>query len=201
MFANLITAITFILSGICLYGQDSLINLSPKLSEKYFDKVSAKASSLEQKLTKKNKKALDQMETEEAKMHKRLAKIDSVKAKEIFDNTEQKYKDLAQQSQGKISVTRYIPSLDTLNTSLRFLQQNSQIISGLKGEGQKLTDALAKVNRLDDKFQKADEVKKFLKERKQFLTAIIVWLQIFLALQQPIFNYLTAPVKQKIYIA
>jgi hypothetical protein len=169
MFANLITVIAFILSGTCLYGQDSLINLSPKLSAAYLDKVSAKTNSLEQKLEKKMEKVLRQMENEDTKMQKKLTKIDPLKSKEIFTNTEQKYKDLTQLLQRKIPVTQYIPSLDTLNTSLRFLQQNSQMISRLKGSEQKLKDALGKTNEVEDKFRQADEIKKFLQERKQLL--------------------------------
>ncbi|HEY6504254.1 MAG TPA: hypothetical protein VIZ28_09795 [Chitinophagaceae bacterium] len=113
--------------------------------------------------------AVQQIMKHEAKMKRKLAKIDSSKAKEVFGNAEQKYKDLQQKLQSKLSGKQYIPSLDTLSTSLKFLQQNPQLLSQTKEAQEKLKDAIDKVGELEDQFQKADEIKKFLKERKQFL--------------------------------
>ncbi|MEJ0106576.1 MAG: hypothetical protein WDO19_30300 [Bacteroidota bacterium] len=102
-------------------------------------------------------------------MKRKLAKMDSLKANQIFGNAEQKYKDLEQRLKNAGSAKQYIPSVDTLSTSLKFLQQNPQLVSSIKGGQDKLKDALNKVGGLENQFQKAEEVKKFLKERKQFL--------------------------------
>jgi hypothetical protein len=165
----LIIVMTF---ALCTVAQPALSQQADsmlQLPSGYLDKVSSKANQLEQKLDKKTDKALQQMMALEQKMKKKLFKTDSLKAKEIFGNAEQKYKDLEQRLTSKLSGKQYIPSLDTLSTSLKFLQQNPQLTSQLKGGEQKLNNALGKVNGLENKFQKADEIKKFLKDRKQFL--------------------------------
>lgn len=61
-----------------------------QLPSHYLDKVFSKANQLEQKLDTKADKALEGLMKQEAKMKKKLAKIDSLKAKEIFGNAEQK---------------------------------------------------------------------------------------------------------------
>jgi hypothetical protein len=139
-----------------------------QLPSNYLDQVSSKANQLEQKLDKKTDKALQQIMALEQKMKKKLFKTDSLKAKEIFRNAEQKYKELEQRLQGKLAKP-YIATLDTMITSIKFLQQNPQVISKVKNGQQKLKDALGKVNGLEDKFQKAEETRKWLKERKEFL--------------------------------
>ncbi len=146
-------------------SQDSLL----QIPSNYLEKVSGKANQLEERLDKKTDKALEQMMKQEEKMKKKLYKIDSIKANAIFGNVEQKYKELKERLSGKIPGKQYIPSLDTLATSLKFLQQNPQIISKVKDGEEKLKEAMGKINGLEDRFQQAEEVKKFLKERKQFL--------------------------------
>jgi hypothetical protein len=157
----------FILLRVQAQPADSLS--VQQLPSNYLDKVSSKAKQVEQKVDRKADKVLQAMLSQEAKMKKKLVKIDSLKAKEIFGNAEQKYKDLQGHLQSGILSKNYIASLDTLNTSLKFLQQNQQLLSKTKEVQQKLKDALGKVNGLENQFQKAEEIKKFLKERKEFL--------------------------------
>ncbi|MEI9912121.1 MAG: hypothetical protein WDO71_22195 [Bacteroidota bacterium] len=172
MLKRLTPTIAFIFLVLQLQGQpvsgqeDSVI---VQLPSGYVDKVSSKANQLEQKLDTKMDKALVGLMKQEATMKKKLAKMDSLKAKEVFGNAEQKYQELEQRLMAKAAGKQYIPSLDTLSTSLKFLHQNPQLISTIKGSEQKLKEALSKVNGLEDKFQKAEEIKKFLRERKQFL--------------------------------
>jgi hypothetical protein len=165
-----IQAIVFILLSLkseaqTIRPEDSIL----QLPSDYPAKVAATANQLEQKLDKKTDKLLQQMMKQEARMKRKLANTDSVKAKEIFGNTAQRYKELEAELKNKLSPKSYIPSLDTLSTSLKFLQQNPQLTSRIKGGEQKITDALGKVKSLEDQFQKAEQVKKFLKGRKQFL--------------------------------
>lgn len=135
---------------------------------KYFESVSSSAKKLEEKLDKKSEKALAQLQKQEEKLKHKLSKIDSIAAKNIFLDADAKYKDLQEKLKNP-SLKQYIPRLDSLSTSLKFLQQNPQLLSQAKEVKEKLSDALDKVKGLQDKFQKAEEIKKFLKERKQFL--------------------------------
>jgi hypothetical protein len=152
-----------------LCSQDSTKAVVKPVAAGYINKVSSNASQLEQKLGKHSARTLQQLKKQEDKMRRKLAKIDSLKAKEIFSNSEKKYKDLEERLQHAGSASQYIPSLDTLSTSLKFLQQNPQLMSSLKDNGEKLNKALGKVDGLQDRFQQAEEIKRFLKERKQYL--------------------------------
>jgi len=148
------------------YGQvsDSLI----KIPAKYLDKVSAKSSAIEEQLDKKSQKALEKLQKQEAKMKQKLSKIDSLAAKEIFAKSDEKYKDLQEKLKNP-AYRNYIPSFDTLASSLKFIQQNPELISNIKEGKEKLDEALSKVKGLESQLQKAEEIKRFLKERRQFL--------------------------------
>jgi len=147
-------------------GSDSLV----AMPSNYLTKVSAKANQLEEKLDKKSEKALNEMLDAEKRIQSKLSKIDSSKAKQIFTDGEQKYKNLKEKLTSKTKVFgQYIPSLDTLSTSLKFLQQNQELLSKTKEVKEKLDKALANVNGLEDKLQQAEQIKVFLKERKEYL--------------------------------
>ena len=139
------------------------------ISSQYFTSVSLKAVQINTKLDKQTSKALQQFQKQEARIRRKLAKTDSLKAADIFGNAKQQYEQLEQRLQSTKSLQQYIPSLDTLGTSLKFLQQNPQLISPAKEAKEKLSKALLNVNGLETSFQKSEEIKKFLKERKQYL--------------------------------
>src|SRR5205085_11873060 len=70
--------------------------MTQQLPADYLDKVSSKANQIEQKLENKTDRALAQMMKSETRMKKKLAKIDSLKAIEIFGNIKEKYKQFEQ---------------------------------------------------------------------------------------------------------
>ncbi len=158
--------IMFLLVLVHLNAQDTA---SGQVPSRYLESVSHKANFLEAKLDKQSAKAVQRLQKQEARMKRKLAGLDSLKAKQVFGDADEKYKALQERLSNTGSAKQYIPSLDTLSTSLKFLQQNPQLISSIKGGQEKLKSALGKVGGLEDQFQKAEEIKKFLKERRQFL--------------------------------
>ena len=105
----------------------------------------------------------------EMKMKEKLARVNPDKAKEIFFNAKQKYNELEQRLMNKTPLKRFIPSFDTMLSSVKFLQQSPQLLTDAKDAQQKITDAIKKVNGLDQQFQRAEDIGNFIKERKQFL--------------------------------
>ncbi len=146
-------------------SQDSI----PKISSQYFDAISKKANSLNQKLDKKSEKVLANMQKQEAKLHKKLAKIDSIAATNLFKDANDKYKQIQSKLKSTQSLLHYIPNLDTLSTSLKFLAQNQQWISHVKDANERLSNANNKLKELQSKLQSAEDIKQFLKERRQYL--------------------------------
>lgn len=139
-----------------------------QVSLQYLHAVADKAGSLEQKLDRKTEKMLARLQKQEAKMKSKLARIDSAAASNVFGNADAKYKELEAKLNGSLKGP-YVAKLDSFATSINFLQNNPQLLTQVKETKQKLDDALSKVNGLKDQLNKAEAVKKFLKERRQFL--------------------------------
>jgi thiamine kinase-like enzyme len=145
---------------------DSSVITLTKLPARYLETVYSKADKLEKKLDKASEKALVQFQKQEAKMKKKLQKIDSLAANSIFADAPNQYKELTNRIKNSKQLSHYIPGLDTLSTSLKFLQQNPQLLSQAKEVKEKLKDVTSKVKELEGQFQKAGEIKKFLRERR-----------------------------------
>lgn len=96
-------------------------------------------------------------------MRRKLQKIDSLKAAEIFGTA----KGLLNKK--LTGAKQYIPSLDTITTSLKFLQKNPQLLSNVKNAKERLGDAMNKMDGLKEQLQKAEAIKQYLKERKRYL--------------------------------
>lgn len=152
-----------------LSAQDSVQAKQSLLPSKYLADISAKASGITEKLNKKSAKAIEQMQKLEDKMKSKLAKKDSLLASSVFSNAKEKYKQLQDKIKNPGKLTQYIPHLDSVATSLNFLQQNPQLLSQAKEMKEKLKGAMSKVDDLKSQLQKAEDIKKFLKERKAYL--------------------------------
>jgi len=170
---RVIVAAIFIYTGSLLIpvvaaGQDSLLFLPATTASRYLDGIEARAAALEGKADKKNEQALRQFQKQEAKLRSKLAKIDSIAAKNVFAVADNKYKELAQKLKDN-KLHQYIPQIDSLSTSLKFLAANPQFISQAKEVKEKLKEAMSKMEALKSQLQKAEDIKQFLKERKQYL--------------------------------
>jgi hypothetical protein len=151
---------------------------------KYLASVNKTADKLTTSLDKKTDKILRKLAAQENRIYKKLQKTDSLKAKAFLEQNQAQYKKLEQGLQ-KLSKkgNAYIPSLDTLTSSLKFLQQNPELLK-LKDNAGQLTGALDKMQGLQQQFNKAELVKKFLKEKKQTLGAQLQSLGLFKELKQ-----------------
>ncbi len=172
-FNKMLTGLMLLLySSIQVYAQDvkSSDTVVAVISDKYLSSINKTAGNLESNLDKKTEKLLSKLRQQESRIFKKLQKTDSTKAKALLNQSEAQYKKL-EQNITKLSKNgnTYLPSLDTLTSSLKFLQQNPGLLKLKDNRGQ-LTNAMDKVQGLQEQFNKAELVKKFIKERKQTLT-------------------------------
>jgi hypothetical protein len=148
-------------------SQSKLDTLLGKLDpQKFASTVAAKSIKLEDKLVAKSTKVLNNMQRQEEKIYKKLLHTkDSLQAKAKLAEIKDKYGALKTKLKNPLAgqSSSFIPNLDSLNTTLKFLNQN--------GIGGKVKDAIARTGNLKDKFQQADEIKKFIKERREQLKA------------------------------
>ncbi len=131
------------------------------ITGKYVEAVSEKVSKLQSKLDKKAAKALSAFQKQEERIIRKLSLKDSSKAAELARNSREKFESLKQNLENPGKLGEYIPFLDTIKTSLNFLQ--------VGGAETKIKDALGKVNGLENQLQKAETIKSFIRERKQLL--------------------------------
>ena len=137
------------------FSQQSNVNSA------FVENVSGRVSDLESKLDKKTAKALQAFQKQEEKIIRKLSLQDSSRAAELARNSREKFENLKQGLENPGKLKEYIPFLDTIKTSLNFLQAG--------GADTKIKDALSKVNGLENQLQKAESIKSFIWERKQLL--------------------------------
>lgn len=157
-----------LLTHYAVIAQDTSAIADAHLVSSYLKDINSKADRLDQKLDKFTARALLKLQKQEIDLKRKLAKKDSVKSAIVFGNAEEEYKRLEQRLQNTTVIQQYIPSLDTLTTSLKFLQQNPQLASTTKAS-ENIRESLRKITDLGSKIEKTEEVRKFLKERKQYL--------------------------------
>ena len=83
--------------------------------------------------------------------------------------TDKRLTELQSKLKNPAAFRKYIPSLDTLATSVKFLQANPQLLRQAKDATRKLDEASEKLSALKSKLQSAEEIKAYLREQKKFL--------------------------------
>ena len=159
----------FLIQNLSAQDSTAQSNIS-QIPSKYFETVSKKANDLEKALDKKSQNVLGQLQKTEMRLRRKLAKIDSLAASNIFSNSAEKYNELQQKLKNKAGqLSQYIPKLDSLSTSIKFLEQHPEFINDIKDAKDKLADVSGKLKEFQSKLQGAEDIKKFLKERKEYL--------------------------------
>ncbi len=165
MHSNILITLTAVLCTSLLKAQDSLQQIPPR----YLEKVTQTAHNSELIISKRSEAALKTFKRLEEKIKRQMMKKDSTRAVEVFKEITTAYKRLATQiSTGDLPKT-YVASLDTIGTSLQFIQQDRRWLSGQGNVEKNLEDALRKFDELEATIDMAEHIKRFLQERKQFL--------------------------------
>jgi hypothetical protein len=148
---------------------DNLLSIPDKL----FAKIQKKSKDVEDGLTKQTEKYLQQLARREQRLKKKLEKTDSVKAKELFGNSEKEYAALQQKlytataKAGKLG-SFYNGHLDSLQGAFKFLDQG-KFLSQAAGSKAQIDAVLSNYQGLQNKLDETAEIKKYLEEGKQYL--------------------------------
>ena len=137
----------------------------------YLSVVNEEVSNLDRKLDRKTAKYIQAFQRQEAKLLRKLARKDSVYAAQLQAVSQARYNDLAQSLKGNNPLQEYIPALDTLTTSLKFLSQHQGFLSKTNEATKQLSQTIQNVAGLQASLSKAEAVNRFLQERKQSLIA------------------------------
>jgi hypothetical protein len=144
---------------------DSLINkINP---EKFSASIAKKVSKLEDKIVAKSEKTLARLQKQEEKIYKKeLGTKDSLIARAKLAEIKTRYAALEEKLKNPASILpnsakQYFPHLDTLKTAFKFLA-SPPAENGAEA-------ALSKIESFDAKMQQAEEIKKFIRERREQL--------------------------------
>ncbi|HEY0065712.1 MAG TPA: hypothetical protein VGB46_00065, partial [Flavisolibacter sp.] len=133
----------------------------------YLAQLTDRIGGLEGKLDRHTEKALSSFRKQEERIRRKLDRLDSAKARQIFASAQDKYHSLKQKLDHPGNFNGYIPHLDTIRTTLKFLEQEKQLLPGTSG--QQISATLSRVKELEEQLQKAETVKTFIRERKEEL--------------------------------
>ncbi|HYH15467.1 MAG TPA: hypothetical protein VD794_09610 [Flavisolibacter sp.] len=161
----LFTWVSLLLSIREVLAQDSTLQ-SPI---KYIVAVEKRANDLTASIDKKTNQYLNKFKKGEVRLLKKLAKKDSTKAAQLLAQSRAKYQQLEKALKGENHLQEYIPSLDTLTTSLKFLSQHKAFLATVRDEQTNFGQTLGKVEGLKSSLGKAEAVHQFLQEQKAHL--------------------------------
>ncbi len=143
------------------------------ISDQVLHRLGDQYGSLDKSIKNKTGKMLERLQKNEAKLQKKVAAKDSVKAKEIFVNSSNRYQALQTKLQQPIDKTvanplrEYIPNMDSLQTAFRFLERNSSKLP--TGQLQQIQAVSNQLQQLQGRLQQANEIQTFIRQREQQL--------------------------------
>jgi hypothetical protein len=167
MVKNLVLLVVILFSSKLVSSQETIPG-SELVSKKYLDVVSSAFARISQKMDKKAEKILRLFRKQEEKLIRKLSNVDSMAAKKMMAEAKARYKELEERVKGN-AIKQYIPQLDSLSTSLSFLKENPQYLKDAKALKDKLTEAAGRMDELKAQLHKTEEIKAFLKERREYL--------------------------------
>ena len=131
---------------------------------KLYSSIADKASAIDGQLEKATDKYLSKLQKLEGKLKEKLFKKNSSLAHQLFDGVDEKYASLKTTTQKlAASASVYSGHLDSLTTSLKFLQNNPLTNKADIGK------SLGRLSSLQQKLNQTETIKKFIQERKQIL--------------------------------
>jgi hypothetical protein len=177
LFASLcrrgLVIVSILLVASFCYGQSA----GPALSDKDIQRTQEELATLQDNIAKQTQGLLARTEKIEQRLQQRLQATDSVKASELFGGVTEKYQQLrnAIQSPGAIPVIGmaqrlkvYIPRIDSLQTSLHFLQQKDLGFSADKIV--KLQALSSGLEQVQEKLLVSGQVQSYLADRAAILS-------------------------------
>ncbi len=147
----------------CLSQEDSSYSKLPQAS---LANLSDRISDISRKLDRHSESAIRDLQMREQKIYDKLFRIDSLRSRNMLSDAHARYSHFRDKLQSPGTLKQYIPSLDTLKTLLKFLDQNKELLTA---PGQ-LPLAMDRLGNLENELASAEQVMAFINERKTFLT-------------------------------
>ncbi|HWY34061.1 MAG TPA: hypothetical protein VNX68_05400, partial [Nitrosopumilaceae archaeon] len=153
----------------CIYAQDidSTLQKITDFPNRLFSKIKTKAARLDKQLDRQNEKYLQKLANNEAKLQRKLSRVDSNAAKNLFVGSQEKYQQYIKQiktfkNKGDGSISgEYLPYTDSIKGSLSFLEKNKELFHSSAVQNQ-IASSLSGFNQLQAKLQQTEQIKQFI---------------------------------------
>ena len=156
---------------ISLYAQqpaDTSVQHLQQVPAKYVNSVQSKAQSVDAALTAKTQQYLGKLASIESKITAKLQKLNPSATTQLAPSSYDKY--LGQLQGGAVSAPRtYVPGLDTMKTTLAFLQSNPKLTAA----GQQLSGASGSVTQLEGHLNQSALIEQYITQRQQQLGTVL----------------------------
>lgn len=159
---------------LCSYSQDSTL-LGQVKTEKYLRIVDEKAEKFNRQVDNYTTKTLNKILKQEKKMQRKMMKVDSILAKNIFSyaiDSLQKLQNYLKNKEAKLSSIaggKYFPYLDTLKQSLAFFGKAKELLGSVDKVKGNVSSALDEVKGIEGKLESVGKIQEYLKERQSVL--------------------------------
>ncbi len=154
-------------------ADSTLIQLA-QVPENFTRKMESRIEKVESEIVGKSEKYLRKFQKQEKELRRKLESVDSLTATEMFHDIDEKYNELKNKLRGSTPELKklnnnYIPLLDSIETSLNFLNISgtSEILKSK--EATQVKDAIESINSVRSKLGQAEDIRKFVQERKGLL--------------------------------
>ncbi len=136
---------------------------------KFFSRIQHKTASLDEALTRQTEKYLQKMARREERLRRKLYKVDSSAAKTLFAGSAARYAALTQ----KLATDTGSGSSLGLNGEYQAYTDSLQGMLKFMGDNPKALASLRQLQSLQAKMQDAEQVKEYIRERKQQISQYV----------------------------
>jgi len=146
------------------------------LPSKFYDRIQGRMAATDKQLTRQTTKYLERLSRIESRLLQQLQKTDTAARSRLPGPGYQRWIARVQDTSSTLPVTGqcYIPHLDTLQTTLKFLQsQQGASPGGISNSTTALSQAGAQVQQLQAHLDQSTLISQYISQRKQQLTQLL----------------------------
>jgi hypothetical protein len=161
--------IGILLTGTCANGQsaDSLSHQAGKVPSRFIDKIGSRATVSDQALTRQTTKYLGRLSRLEYRMKQKLLQTNPGAAKQFPSGNYQQWANRIQDTVSSVPGKTYIARLDTLQTTLQYLQSGQGAPNASTLSAQQLSRVSGEVQQLQAHMDQSTLISQYISQRKQ----------------------------------
>ncbi|MCC6289879.1 MAG: hypothetical protein IT249_18535 [Chitinophagaceae bacterium] len=147
------------------FAQDVNTSTIDQVPLEFSKSIIKRTERLDEDLDKKSAKALRKYQKYQSRILKKLSRVDSIAARNFSIISDQKYRELQNKLAVPTQLKRYIPSLDTISSSLKYLKLSPALGDNMEN----VSKAISSVKGLTERLKSGESIKEYLNEEKIYI--------------------------------